>query len=88
MSAGPIKDRTKEMLAPADAAVMRYYRMLIQLAQTNASGGKPIGVDSDPMEITGSNASVSHDTDWRTLVPGHKVTSRWRGTREPVAQLQ
>jgi hypothetical protein len=31
MSAGPIKDRTKEILAPADAAVARYYRMMIQL---------------------------------------------------------
>jgi phthalate 4,5-dioxygenase oxygenase subunit len=85
MSAGAIKDRTKEMLAPADAAVMRYYRMLIQVAQTSASGGKPIGVDSDPSGISGRNASVSHGTDWRTLVPSHKVTSRWRG-REPAAQ--
>jgi hypothetical protein len=76
------------MLAPADAAVMRYYRMLIQLAQSVASGGKPIGVESDPMAITGRNASVPYGTDWRTLVPGHKVTSRWRGAREPAAQLQ
>jgi len=88
MSAGPIKDRTKEMLAPADAAVMRYYRMLIQVAQTVASGGKPVGVDSDPMVITGRNASVAHDADWRTLVPRHKVTNKWRSAREPAAQLQ
>jgi hypothetical protein len=88
MSAGPIKDRTKEMLAPADAAVMRYYRMLIQLAQGVSSGGRPIGVDSDPMVITGRNASVPYGADWRTLVPGHKVTSRWRSAREPAAQLQ
>jgi hypothetical protein len=76
------------MLAPADAAVMRHYRMLIQLAQTVASGGKPIGVESNPMEVTGRNASVPYGTDSRTLVPGHKVTSRWRGAREAVAQLQ
>jgi phthalate 4,5-dioxygenase len=88
MSAGPIKDRTKEMLAPADAAVMRYYRMLIQVAQTVASGGKPVGVDSDPMAITGRNASVPYDADWRTLVPRHQVTNRWRSAREPAAQLQ
>jgi len=39
LSAGAIKDRTQEILAPADAAVMRYYRMLIQLARGVASGG-------------------------------------------------
>jgi hypothetical protein len=88
MSAGPIKDRTKEMLAPADAAVMRYYRMLIQLAQTVSSGGQPIGVDSDPMVITGRNASVPYGQDWRTLVPGHKVTNRWRSAREAAAHVQ
>ena len=88
MSAGAIKDRTKEMLAPADAAVMRYYRMLIQLAQTVSSGGRPIGVDSDPMAITGRNASVPYGQDWRTLVPGHKVTNRCRSTREAAAHVQ
>jgi phthalate 4,5-dioxygenase len=88
MSAGPIKDRTKEMLAPADAAVMRYYRLLIQLAQTVSSGGRPIGVDSDPMVITGRNASIPYGEDWRTLVPGHKVTNRWRSAREAAAGLQ
>jgi len=67
---------------------MRYYRMLIQLAQTISSGGRPIGVDSDPMVITGRNASVPYGEDWRRLVPGHKVTNRWRGAREPAAQLQ
>jgi phthalate 4,5-dioxygenase len=88
LSAGSIKDRTKETLAPADAAVMRYYRMLIQLAQGVAAGGKPVGVDADPMRITGRNASVPHGADWRSLVPGHNVTNRWRGAREPAAQLQ
>ena len=71
----------------ADAAVMRYYRMLIQLAQGVAAGGKPVGVDADPMRITGRNASVPHGADWRSLVPGHNVTNRWRGAREPAAQL-
>jgi phthalate 4,5-dioxygenase len=87
MSAGAIKDRTKEILAPADAAVMRYYRMLIQLAQSTASGGKPLGVDADPMKITGRNASVPYGADWRTLVPKHAVTNRWRGGRD-TAQPQ
>jgi hypothetical protein len=82
MSAGPIKDRTKEILAPADAAVMRYYRMMIQLTKSVAAGELPIGVDADPRRIQGRNASLPHGTDWRSLVPGHRVTNRWRASRE------
>jgi phthalate 4,5-dioxygenase len=82
MSQGPIKDRTKEILAPADAAVMRYYRMMIHLAKSVASGEKPIGVDADPRRIQGRSASVSHGSEWRTLVPQHRVTTLWRVSRE------
>jgi phthalate 4,5-dioxygenase oxygenase subunit len=85
LSAGPIKDRTRETLAPADAAVMRYYRLLIGMAQSAAAGAKPIGVDADPMRIAGRNATLGHGVDWRTLVPQHAVTNRWRGARETVA---
>jgi len=85
MSAGPIKDRTKEILAPADAAVMRYYRMMIQLAKSVAAGKPPIGVDADPRRIQGRNASVPYGTDWRSLAPGHRVTNRWRAARESEA---
>jgi phthalate 4,5-dioxygenase oxygenase subunit len=85
MSAGPIKDRTREILAPADAAVMRYYRMMIQMAKSVAAGGSPIGVDADPRRIQGRNASLPYGTDWRTLVPRHRVTNRWRAPRESEA---
>ena len=82
MSAGPIKDRTQETSAPADAAVMRYYRMMLQMAKSVAAGGSPIGVDADPRRIQGRNATLPHGSDWRGLVPGHRVTSRWRAARE------
>ena len=88
LSAGAIKDRTRETLAPADAAVMRYYRMLIQMAQSVAAGGAPIGLDADPMRINGRNATVPHGADWRTLTPHHKITQRWRGSREGRAKQQ
>jgi phthalate 4,5-dioxygenase oxygenase subunit len=83
MSAGPIKDRTQETLAPADAAVMRYYRMMLQMAKSVAAGGSPIGVDADPRRIQGRNSTLPAESDWRGLVPGHRVTSRWRTAREP-----
>jgi hypothetical protein len=85
LSAGPIKDRTRETLAPADAAVMRYYRLLMAMAQSAAAGAKPIGVDADPRRIAGRNATLAHGVDWRTLVPGHEITNRWRGGREAAS---
>jgi phthalate 4,5-dioxygenase len=85
MSAGPIKDRTKEILAPADAAVMRYYRMMFQLAKSVEGGKQPIGVDADPRRIQGRNARLAYGTDWRSLAPGHRVTNRWRAARESEA---
>ena len=85
LSAGAIKDRTKETLAPADAAVMRYYRMLIQMAKSAAEGQAPVGVDADPRRIFGRNATLPHGVDWRTLVAQHRVTNRWRVARETEA---
>jgi phenylpropionate dioxygenase-like ring-hydroxylating dioxygenase large terminal subunit len=85
LSAGPIKDRSRETLAPADAAVMRYYRLLMAMAQSAAAGAKPIGVDADPRRIAGRNATLAHGVDWRTLVPGHEITNRWRGGRDAAS---
>jgi len=81
-SAGALKDRTKETLAPTDTAVARYYRMLINTAQGMDSGKEPIGVRADPMQIFGRNVTVPYGTDWRTLVPTHTVTSRHRSAPE------
>jgi hypothetical protein len=61
---------------------MRYYRMMIHLAQGSAAGETPLGLHADPRRIQGRNASLSHGEDWRKLVPHHKVTNRWRASRE------
>ncbi|MEQ8346512.1 MAG: Rieske 2Fe-2S domain-containing protein [Sneathiellaceae bacterium] len=78
VSPGAIKDRSKEVLAPVDMAVSRLYRFLIGAAQAVEGGGEPIGVDADQMRIFGRNATIPKGEDWRSLVPTHKVTRRFR----------
>ena len=82
LSAGPIKDRSKELLATVDGAVMRYYRMLLNMARTVEKGGRPIGVNADPMKIFGRNGVLPYGADWRTLVPTHGVVKRERTPAE------
>lgn len=79
LSMGPIKDRTKELMAPVDMAVMRLYRTLIQMAKDQAAGKDPVGLHADPMRIFGRNGTLSQDADWRTLVPSHNITRYHRG---------
>ena len=82
-SMGLIKDRTKEILAPVDMAVMRLYRTLIQVAQDVEAGTDPVGLRSDPMKIFGRNANVEPGQDWRSLVPSHTITRSHRGGPSP-----
>jgi Phenylpropionate dioxygenase and related ring-hydroxylating dioxygenases, large terminal subunit len=81
VSSGGLKDRSREMLAPVDAAVARYYRMLINMAQGAEAGKDPVGLDADPQQIIGRNTSVPYGTDWRSVVPGHKVLQRHRSPK-------
>ncbi len=81
ISPGPIKDRSKEILAPVDMAVSRLYRSLISAANAVQQEQEPIGVHADQMKIFGRNATIPHDEDWRSLVPSHQITRRYRPVR-------
>jgi len=73
VSAGAIRDRSKEMLSVADLAVGRLYRVLLNTAKRVAEGGTPIGIDIDTRSIRGANGSVAPGENWRKLVPTHRV---------------
>jgi phenylpropionate dioxygenase-like ring-hydroxylating dioxygenase large terminal subunit len=76
MSAGGIRDRSREMLSTSDAAVSRLYRTLLACAR-NAHGGKdPVGLGVDMSTIVGTSGSLLPGVNWRTLVPNHRVLSR------------
>ncbi len=73
-SMGPIVDRSREHLGPADRAVIQARRLLLQAIRTVEAGGTPAGVESTYYPLAPAEAVVSADTDWRTLLAS--ATSR------------
>ncbi len=76
VSAGPLRDRSKEKLATVDLAIVHFYRHLIKTAKQVREGGEPLGYDVSVATITGVNASVDPAVDWRSLVPRHYEVGR------------
>lgn len=76
VASGPIRDRSKEMLAPADGAIARVYRVLLASARRVAEGGDPIGLNFDTSKVVGISGLVEPGQPWQSLVPGHVVATR------------
>jgi phthalate 4,5-dioxygenase oxygenase subunit len=75
ISAGPIRDRTKERLSVADLAIGRLYRSLLSCVSRIRENRDPVGLLADASKIGGANGKLRGDADWRSLVPDHKATS-------------
>jgi phthalate 4,5-dioxygenase len=71
VSAGPLRDRSKERLSTADLAIAHLYRYLIKSAKRVRDGGKPLGYGVSLAHVVGTNARLEPGEDWRKLVPGH-----------------
>jgi phthalate 4,5-dioxygenase len=67
-SMGPIVDRSREHLGPADRAVIQARRLLLQAIKTVEAGGTPPGVESTYYPLQPAEAVTSADADWRTLL--------------------
>jgi phthalate 4,5-dioxygenase len=76
MSSGALKDRSKELLCPADAAIVRLYRTLIAIAKNGRDGIEPVGVRADPLQIFGTQGRLPLNGKWQSLVPTHRATKR------------
>lgn len=68
MSQGPIADRSKEHLVPADQAVVRARRQLLESAKRVSAGQDPIGVHADVSKIRAIDATVPGNVRWQDLV--------------------
>jgi phenylpropionate dioxygenase-like ring-hydroxylating dioxygenase large terminal subunit len=68
LSAGTLRSRSRELLTPADAAVVNLYRMFIRSARAVAAGGLPVGAGVSVAEIRGINKSLPIGSDWRSLL--------------------
>jgi hypothetical protein len=67
-SMGPIVDRAREHLGPADRAVIQARRLLLQATRTVEAGGTPPGVEPSYYTLHPAEALVPEGTDWRTLL--------------------
>jgi hypothetical protein len=77
LSMGPIYDRSKEHLVPADRAVHSMRRLLLQAADDVEGGKDPRGVaPQDTMHISSSDGVVPAGSAWQGLVPQHVALER------------
>jgi nitrite reductase/ring-hydroxylating ferredoxin subunit len=74
LSMGPIHDRTQEHLVPADRAIIRARRMLLDNVRRVQNGQDPIGLrPSDTLKIRAREGRVARKDQWQELVPGHRA---------------
>ena len=73
LSYGPLYDRSKENLVPADVAVVRIRRRLKECVRRIDAGKDPIGAKE--WDLTGvcapDSSNLGADDDWRNLAPAH-----------------
>lgn len=71
-SMGPIVDRTKEHLGPADQAIILGRRVLLEAIKTVQNGGTPPATDTSYYNLVGTEGVLPNE-DWReaTLAKMH-----------------
>ena len=67
-SMGPIYDRTKEHLGPADKAIIAARRLLSQAVRTVADGGVPLGAGDTYYHVRAADGVIPASTDWRAAL--------------------
>ena len=67
-SMGPVVDRSREFLGPADKAIVATRRLLEQAVRTVEDGGDPPGVAPSYYSIRASEDVIPFDTDWRKVL--------------------
>ncbi|MDB6001602.1 MAG: Phthalate 4,5-dioxygenase [Rhizobacter sp.] len=72
LSQGPLYDRSKEHLVPADRAVVRVRRLLLDSVKRVDAGGDPVGVGVDLSRVGACDANVLPTDRWQALMPGHR----------------
>ncbi|HMN80757.1 MAG TPA: Rieske 2Fe-2S domain-containing protein [Burkholderiaceae bacterium] len=73
LSAGPIVDRSTEHLVPADAAIARLRKTLLEQVEVTQSGGTPKGADiADLTRMRGFQTDWDIATHWTAIAPDHQ----------------
>jgi phenylpropionate dioxygenase-like ring-hydroxylating dioxygenase large terminal subunit len=67
-SMGPIVDRSKEHLGPADKAIIQMRRLLLRAAKTVEAGGTPAGVSPSYYDLRAELQVLPREADWRSIL--------------------
>jgi nitrite reductase/ring-hydroxylating ferredoxin subunit len=72
LSQGPLYDRSKEHLVPADQAVMRVRRSLLNSVKRVMNGEAPLGVGLDLRGVSACDVPLADADAWQELLPSHR----------------
>jgi hypothetical protein len=75
-SMGPIVDRSKEHLGPADKAIGQTRRMLSQAVRTVEAGGSPAGTGTSYYHIRAGEEVLPRDADWHAIMAPDITTDK------------
>ena len=75
LSQGPLYDRSKEHLVPADQAVMRVRRVMLDSVKRVAESKPPLGVGLDLRRVVALDADLAEGSAWQDLVPSNRETA-------------
>jgi phthalate 4,5-dioxygenase len=74
-SMGPIIDRSREHLGPADKAIIQARRLLLAAVKTVGEGGTPRGIQPTYYALGASEGVVPRDADWRNILTPEMSTT-------------
>src|SRR5260370_34198502 len=83
LSMGPMFDRSKEHLVPADKAVGRVRQRLLEATRALEKGQDPVGGGVDVSDGGAPDVSVAQGANWRAVGPHHGIpTGKGQTVRE------
>ncbi|MGT2477440.1 Rieske 2Fe-2S domain-containing protein [Paraburkholderia terrae] len=75
LSQGPLYDRSREHLVPADQAVVRVRRVLLDAVKAVAEGRQPVALGLDLSGVGACDALLEEGAAWQDLLPSHRQTA-------------
>ena len=72
---GPVVDRSREHLGPADRAIIQARRLLLEAVKVVGEGGTPRGIEPTYATQSAAEAVLPREADWRdmTLPAGSQI---------------
>ena len=73
-SQGPLYDRSREHLVPADQAVVRVRRVLLESIKRVMENKQPAALGLDLRGVSACDARLEDGATWQDLIPSHRQT--------------